>query len=127
MELIRRQGGLEAKEYLSILRVLPIALNGLLDSEYDEFSPRSIGRRLSNSLLLFINFYERFFSSRQDDATLADMQRSAMDFRIAWTSDLGAYSPSEWCFPKFHAVTHCCEQIAQWGAEPVCEVDGFER
>ena len=107
--------------------MLPVALNGLLDDRYDISSTVSIGRRLSRCLLLLIKFYELFFLVRHDDSTLVDLQRAAMDFRETWTADLAAYSPSDFEFPKFHAPTHACDQISRWGAEPVCEVDGFER
>lgn len=122
------QGGLEATEYKSILKVLPVALNGLMEGAYDQHSPISIGRRLSRCLLGLLDFYVLFLVSQHDeDSSLVNLQRAAMEFRKVWRADLHAYQASEFEMPKFHGVTHAADQIRKWGAHPVCEADHFER
>lgn len=122
------KGGLQATEYKSILKVLPVALNGLMETAFDEHSLICIGQRLSRCLLRFLDFYVLFLASKQEEnSSLVDLQRAAMEFRRVWREDLHAYQPSEFEMPKFHGVTHAPDQIRKWGAHPVCEADHFER
>lgn len=114
---------MQVSEYRSVLKVLGVALCGLLP----ESGPESVGRLLFNCLNSYLAVYEQITRRQHTDSSLAELTELIGAMRKTWVTCLPKVVSINLSFTKLHMLLHVVEQIKLWGSSAVTSAEQFSN